>query len=53
MFIFFDKSLFSINEQINQTNLNIEELFEKYINDCQNLISEYEKKWKIIFLILL
>ena len=31
-------------QQINQTNLNIEELFEKYVNDCQNLISEYEKK---------
>ena len=31
------------NNQINKTsNINIEELFEKYVNDCQNLISQYE-----------
>jgi len=30
------------NQQIRNNNINIEELFEKYVNDCQNLISQYE-----------
>ena len=30
------------NQQIRTNNINIEELFEKYVNDCQNLISQYE-----------
>ena len=31
------------NNQINNiSNINIEELFEKYVNDCQNLITQYE-----------
>ena len=31
------------NNQINNiSNINIEELFERYVNDCQNLITQYE-----------
>ena len=30
------------NQQIRSNNINIEELFEKYVNDCQNLINQYE-----------
>ena len=28
------------NQQIRSNNINIEELFEKYVNDCQNLINQ-------------